>query len=215
MSATGKGSAERGSAEGGTSRKRMPRAQRERQMIEVAETVFAEQGYVAASMDDIAERVGVSKPMLYEYFTSKEGLLLACIRQSRAELRDVTMRAANAADTAEEALRAGLYAFFAFIRERKRSWALLRHEMNLIDSPASDEIEVTRQHQTNMIAAVMRGFVPSAPQLQADALAEFVVGGCERLAIWCEQHEEVTPELATEYAMDLLWGGLAQRTSHG
>ena len=198
----------------GTPRKRMPRAQRERQMIEVAETVFAEQGYVAASMDDIAERVGVSKPMLYEYFESKEGLLLACIRQARTELYETTLRAAKSAGSAEEALRAGLHAYFLFISERKQAWALLRQEMTLIGTSASDEIEVTRQHQTDMIVGVMRGFVPAAPDQQVDALAEFVVGGCERMAIWSERHADVTPETVTEYAMDLLWAGLARRTAN-
>lgn len=197
----------------GPRRKRMPRAQRERQMIEVAESVFAEHGYAAASMDDIAERVGVSKPMLYEYFESKEGLLLACIRQSRAQLYEMTLRSAGSAHTAEQALRAGLHAFFQFISEHNQAWALLRQEMTLIGTSASEEIEVTRQHQTDMIVSVLRGFVPTAPEQQVQALAEFVVGGCERLAIWCDRHAEATPELATEYAMDLLWGGLARRTA--
>ncbi|MGH3746792.1 MAG: helix-turn-helix domain-containing protein, partial [Micromonosporaceae bacterium] len=57
----------------------MPRADRERQMLAVAEQVFAERGYRDASMDEIAGRVGVTKPMLYAYFGSKEGLLLATI----------------------------------------------------------------------------------------------------------------------------------------
>ena len=65
----------------GGRRKRMPRAEREQQILEVAEEVFAGDGYQATSMDDIAQRVGLSKPMLYEYFGSKEGLLLACLEK--------------------------------------------------------------------------------------------------------------------------------------
>ncbi|WP_158888331.1 TetR/AcrR family transcriptional regulator [Amycolatopsis anabasis] len=182
-------------------------------MIEVAEAVFSERGYVAASMDEIADRVGVSKPMLYEYFNSKEGLLLACIRESRAELREVTEQAVARAGDAEGALREGLLAFFEFIRERRKAWSLLRHEMALIGTPAADEIEATRRQQTDLIAAVMDGYFPGASPLQLEASAEFVVGACDRLAIWCERHEEVTPERATEYAMDVLWGGLASRVA--
>ncbi|MBN6033957.1 TetR/AcrR family transcriptional regulator [Amycolatopsis sp. 195334CR] len=193
-------------------RKRMPRAERERQMVEVAEAVFAERGYVAASMDDIAERVGVSKPMLYEYFNSKEGLLLACIGQARAELRVATEEAVSLAEDAEDALRRGLLAFFVFIRERRQSWSLLRHEMTLIGTPAADGIEATRRQQTDLIAALMAGYFSAASPLQVEASAEFVVGACERLAIWCERHDEITPEMATGYAMDLLWGGLHERT---
>ncbi|HEY3463931.1 MAG TPA: helix-turn-helix domain-containing protein [Amycolatopsis sp.] len=182
-----------------------------RQMIEVAEEVFAARGYAAASMDEIAELVGVSKPMLYEYFNSKEGLLLACIRQSRAVLREVTEQATVGAATAEEALRRGLLAFFVFIRERRQAWSLLRHEMALIGTPAADEVEETRRQQTDLIAALMSGYFDSGDELRVEAAAEFVVGACERLAIWCERHDGVSPEQATEYAMDVLWSGLQHR----
>jgi len=189
----------------------MPRAERERQMIQVAEQVFAERGYVTASMDEIAERVGVSKPMLYEYFNSKEGLLLACIAQSRAELREVTEQAVVGATSAEEALRRGLHAFFRYIRDHRQAWSLLRHEMALIGTTASDEIEATRRQQTDLIAKLMESYFDEGSPLRVEAAAEFVVGACERLAIWCERHEEVTPERATNYAMDILWAGLRER----
>jgi AcrR family transcriptional regulator len=192
-------------------RKRMPRAERMRQMVEVAEQVFSARGYAAASMDEIAELVGVSKPMLYEYFNSKEGLLLACIRESRSILREVTEQATVGAATAEDALRRGLLAFFVFIRDRREAWSLLRHEMALIGTPAADEVEETRRQQTDLIAALMSGYFDSGDDLRAEAAAEFVVGACERLAIWCERHDEVNPEMATEYAMDVLWSGLQSR----
>ncbi|ASR37736.1 TetR family transcriptional regulator [Prauserella marina] len=200
-------------AESRPRRKRMPRAQRERQMIEVAETVFSERGYTAASMDEIAERVGVSKPMLYEYFHSKEGLLLACIRDARAALRDTTKRSVADASTAEDAMRRGLHAFFVFIRERRQAWSLLRHEMTLIGTSAAEEIEATRQQQTDLIATLMSGYFDDSDPMRIAAAAEFVVGGCERLAILCERHEGLTPDTVTEYAMGLLWGGLKHSAS--
>ncbi|GAB2993618.1 TetR family transcriptional regulator [Amycolatopsis acidiphila] len=180
-------------------------------MIEVAESVFAERGYVAASMDEIAEQVGVSKPMLYEYFHSKEGLLLACIAESRAELRKVTEESVAGALSAEDALRRGLLAFFVYIRDRRQAWSLLRHEMVLIGTSASEEIEATRRQQTDLIAKLMIGYFDTGSPLRVEAAAEFVVGACERLAIWCERHDEVTPERATDYAMDVLWSGLRER----
>ncbi|MGW9310132.1 TetR/AcrR family transcriptional regulator [Saccharomonospora azurea] len=200
MSATAKTPAER--------RKRMPRAERERQMIEAAESVFAERGYSAASMDEIAERVGVSKPMLYEYFQSKEGLLLACIQAARSALREATEQATIGATSAEDALRKGLLAFFLFARERRQAWSLLRHEMNLAGTPAAEELEATRMQQTNLIASLMGSYLDVADSDHTHAMAEFVVGGCERLAIWCEQNDDITPQAATDYTMNVLWGGL-------
>jgi AcrR family transcriptional regulator len=196
-----------------TKRKRMPRAERERQMIDIAEAVFAERGFSAASMDDIAELVGVSKPMLYEYFNSKEGLLLACIRQSRAALRLATEQAVAGAPDAETALHRGLLAFFVFISEHRQGWSVLRQEMSFIGTPAADEVEEIRRQQTDLIAALMSTYFDGRSELQIEASAEFVVGACDRLAIWCERHAEVTPEEATRYAMDVLWRGLAPHDS--
>ena len=83
----------------------MPKAQRMAQMLTVAEEIFAEQGYLATSMDEIAVRCGVSKPMLYEYFGSKEGLLIGCIHRARTELREKTAAAIAGAQSPEEFLR--------------------------------------------------------------------------------------------------------------
>ena len=190
-------------------RKRMPRAERERQMIDVAVATFAEHGYVATSMDDIAERVGVSKPMLYEYFRSKEGLLLAAIREARAALRQATERAVAGASTGEEVLERGLLAYFRFMAERQDAWSLLRHELSFLGPMASDEVEAIRRQQTDFNTMLLRAHLPGASDEEAEAAAEILVGACERMSVWYERHEHATPELATEYTMKIIWNGLA------
>ena len=62
------------------SRSRLPRAERERQMLETAHALFAERGYAAVTMDEVAAAVGVTKPLLYTYFGNKDRLYLACMR---------------------------------------------------------------------------------------------------------------------------------------
>ncbi len=187
----------------------MPRAEREEQMLAVAEQVFAERGYQAASMDEIAERVGVSKPMLYEYFGSKDGLLLACIGRARAELLEATRRAVADASTPEEMLRRGLLAFFEFIDAHSRAWSVLLHEALITAGPAAAEIEAIRRQQTDLIAALLAPRFPAATTRELDAYAQIVIGACERLAVWRERHPDVTPEEATRLLMDLTWLGLA------
>lgn len=194
-------------------RKRMPRAERERQMLDVAVQVFAERGYVATSMDEIADRVGVSKPMLYEYFSSKEGLLLASIREARAELRGATEQAVIGATSGKDALHRGLRAFFEFIDQRRAEWSLLRHELTLIGGTAAAEVEAIRQQQTQLNASLLRVFLDAASDLEIEAAAEFLVGACERMAIWCEQRSDVTPQMAAEFTLDILWGGLKSKQS--
>src|SRR5581483_9881124 len=82
--------------------RRMPRPERERQMLEVAGRSFAAHGFHAVSMDEIAKQAGISKPMLYHYFGSKEGLYVAYVRQQGrallAGMRDATGPDASPAD---------------------------------------------------------------------------------------------------------------------
>jgi AcrR family transcriptional regulator len=189
----------------------MPKAQRMAQMLTVAEEIFAEQGYLATSMDEIAERVGVSKPMLYEYFGSKEGLLIGCIHRARTELREKTAAAIAGAGSPEEFLRLGLRAFFEFIVDHQRSWALLRQEAAIAVPSAQEEVEGIRQQQTDMIGSVLVSFAPAIDPLEAEAFAEIVVGACERLAVWCERRPSVGPALATDYVMAVVWPGVADR----
>jgi AcrR family transcriptional regulator len=190
-------------------RRRMPRADRERQMMTVAEEVFSERGYAATSMDEIADRVGVSKPMIYEYFGSKEGLLVACIRQVRLELHDLTAQSVVGARSPEEALRNGLVTFFRFTEDHRRSWdLLLRTEAAVVGPAAVAEIEAVRQEQTKLHIALFSKYLPDADPMSLEASAEILVGACERLSVWFVRHDDVTPEQAAEHIMRMTWFGL-------
>jgi len=190
----------------------MPRAERERQMIAVAEEIFAERGYQATSMDEIAERVGVSKPMIYEYFGSKEGLLVACVRAARAELLTATLTSVEGVGSAEEALRRGLVAFFEFTDSHRRSWKVLQAEASVAGPTAVDEIEAVRQQQTSVNATLFASFLPDLPQTELEAYAEIVVGACERLSLWYVARDDVQAAEAAELIMRLVWFGLRPGT---
>src|SRR5919198_3208351 len=103
-------------------RGRTPRAVREAQMVAAAERLFAERGYHGVSMDQIAAASGITKPMLYDYFGSKEGLFLACVERARGRLFEEIAGAVRGADEAEDALRAGAEAFLAFADEQRQTW---------------------------------------------------------------------------------------------
>jgi len=195
------------SSSGTVKRQRMARADRERQMLEVAEEVFATRGYRAASMDEIAERVGVSKPMLYAYFGSKDGLLLACIQRARAELREVTTAAIAAGGTPHEVMRRGLIAHFRFIDAHTRAWAILRTEAALA-GPAAAEVEEVRNQQAALIAESTAGFAPGVDPLLVDAYAQMLVGATERVSLWRDRHPEITPEAAAELILAVIWNGV-------
>ena len=185
-------------------RTRLPRAERERQILDAALAVFAERGFQHASMDAVAERVGVTKPVVYTHFGSKEGLLLACLTRARAELLEVTTAAASAAEHPEEMLRQGTLAFFRYV-ENRPAWSLMCAETTV----AGEALEGIRAQQTDFVAGLLAAWAPEASAQQVTGWAHVVVGGCERLAIWRAGDPAVTAEQATEYLMDLAWTGLA------
>jgi AcrR family transcriptional regulator len=181
------------------------RAERERQILDAAVAVFGERGYQAASMDAVAERVGVTKPVLYAHFGSKEGLLLACIARARAELLEVTTTAAASAHGPEEMLRRGTLAFFEYLDRREPAWTLLYSESTV----AGEALEGIRAQQTDFIAALLAAQAPDADPQRLAGWAQVIVGACERLALWRGSERTVTSEQATEYLMDLVWTGLS------
>src|SRR5690349_19552930 len=109
-------------------RSRLPREDRMEQTLNVAHDLFAEHGYAAVKMDEIAAAVGVTKPLLYNYFGNKERLYIACMERVGDTLTDTVAAAVGASASPGEALEAGLRAFFAFLDDDRAAWAVLFDE---------------------------------------------------------------------------------------
>lgn len=188
-----------------TPRRRLSRAERERQILDAALEVFGERGFQSASMDAVAERVGVTKPVLYTHFGSKDGLLLACIARAGAELLAATRRAAQEARGPEEMIRRCTLAFFRHLDEHEPAWKVIYEEASV----SGDALEGLRTEQAEFIATMLAAHAPDADPRRLTGWAHVIVGAGERLAVWRSCEPSVTPEQATEYLMDLVWRGLA------
>ncbi|ADU48300.1 TetR/AcrR family transcriptional regulator [Intrasporangium calvum] len=192
-------------------RTRMPRAEREAQMLEVAERVFGANGFHATTMDDIAEQVGVTKPLIYDYFGSKEGLLAATIERARHQLLDALITAwdSDAEAAPRERVAAVITAFFTFIDEHEQAFALLRTEGSLIGEAAAS-VERIRQQTAKALAegiTMLPEFADLAPG-RVVALAEVMIGGIERLAVYRSTHPGITSDEAAELVVTMAWDGL-------
>src|SRR3954469_23724678 len=94
---------------------RLPRGVRRVQLLQAAQDVFVAQGFHAAAMDDIADRAGVSKPVLYQHFPGKRELYLALLEQQVEELTDRVRQAMAGTDDNRARVNAAVGAYFAFI----------------------------------------------------------------------------------------------------
>lgn len=197
-------------------RRRLPREVRERQIIDAALQVFSQQGYHATSVDDIADFAGISKPMVYMYLGSKEGLFVACVRRESERLagafREATKEAGN---TAEARLWAGLRTFFGFVAEHRDGWDVLLWQPTGLGESVGAELELARNAATREIVALVRegaelyqGARTSVPD--ADFVTHLVVGAVTSLARWMTRHPDADPDLVARRVMNLLWMGMHQ-----
>ena len=94
---------------------RLPRSARRAQLLAAAQAAFVESGYHAAAMDDIAERAGVSKPVLYQHFPGKLELYLALLDERAGELEAAVRAALATTGTNKERVFATVAAYFEFV----------------------------------------------------------------------------------------------------
>jgi AcrR family transcriptional regulator len=177
----------------------VPRAERERQILEVAGHEFASRGYHAVSMDDIAQRAGVSKPIVYAYFGSKDGLYLAYVERAGNELLDRMRAAGDPSHEPQARLRAGTVEFLNFVAERRDGWAVLYAEAAAQGGPLAEQLVELRSRVAHMIERLLReAFQEHGENPPADAalngIANALVGAGESLANWWLGHQRQEAE---------------------
>lgn len=212
------GGAAGGAADGavGKRQKRMPRAVREQQMLDAAVRIFGQRGYRAASMDEIAEVAGVSKPLVYLYLNSKEELFTACIRREAAALVAAVRDGVSGGGPADRQLWAGLRAFFTHTAERPDAWVVLHHQARTQGEPFAAEVTVMREEivafVTSLIAEAAREAhrKPELAEREVAGLAQALVGAAESLAGWANGDASVSAKEAAATLMNFAWAGLGE-----
>ena len=104
--------------------KGVPRADREEQILAVAGEVFGSEGFAATSVAEIAQRAGISKPLVYQYFGSKEGLFTACLHRAGAILAEEIERIARGDSVGIERALLTLDGIFRTLGDRPWTWRL-------------------------------------------------------------------------------------------
>ncbi len=191
---------------------RLPRPARRRQLLHAALEVFVANGYHAAAMDDIAERAGVSKPVLYQHFPSKLELYLALLDQ-HAESLVVRVREALASTT-DNRLRvaASVAAYFDFVDGEGPDEGAFRlvFESDLRNDPAVRErVERMTQGCVDAIAETIAHDTGSRAE-EAQLLSVGLSGLMEVSARWwLTSPDRIPKDRAVELLMGLAWRGIS------
>jgi AcrR family transcriptional regulator len=169
-------------------RTRLPRAEREQQVLDIAHAQFAERGFGAVTMEDVAAEAGVTKPLIYAYFGNKERLYLACMERAGDAMLATVIGAVADADGPADALRRGLHAFFAFVDEDRDAWRVLFDESWPPGGEIAQRVAEYRERLVGLVARTNIDRLPASRRAdhatEIEAISVAMLGAAEALARW-------------------------------
>lgn len=192
---------------------RLPRSARRRQLLAAAQEVFVANGYHAAAMDDIAERAGVSKPVLYQHFPGKLELYLALVDEQANALIDATKQALAATDDNRERVHGVLSAYFDFVdgtaRRAPGAFRLIFESDLRNDAAVRERVERSTREIMHAVADTVAGDT-GLDRAQAELLAMTLTGAAEVAARWWLDNDRPVPHaVAVRLLESLFWRGIS------
>jgi len=178
-------------------------------MLDAAERVFSAAGFHGASMDAIAAEAGISKPMVYNYFGSKEGIYLAYLERAGRDLLNRMLEADVPGGTLAERLAAGAGAFFGFVGQNHDGWRVLREEMLSQREAVGGRVAAMRTAIHALLSEVLveEGGDPD----RVDAAAQALTGAGESLADWWLEHPDTPVEVLVDTLVAMAGAAAAPR----
>lgn len=186
---------------------RMPREQRRDQLVGVARAVFAGRGYRTTSMDTIAEEAGVSKPVLYQHFASKQDLYLALIDDSARHLAGQVEHALNSTDDPRGRIRATYRAYFDFAISHREEFVILFNS-DVYEPAAQARVRSMREGTVASIVSALQSFT-DLDDAEADLLCRTLIGTAEVVIKQIEATHEIDIDATVDLLTQMSWGGLS------
>lgn len=190
---------------GGT--KRLPRAVREQQMLDAAVEMFSINGYHETSMDAIAAKAEISKPMLYLYYGSKEELFGACLNRELARFIDTVREEIDLDQKPKDLLQNTIVAFMRYIDANRASWIVMYTQATSSQAFAKT-VREGREQIIELVARLLRSGTRN-PEQHSDfeMMAVALVGAGEAVATRLSSGDTGVDE-AAELMINLFWRGL-------
>jgi AcrR family transcriptional regulator len=189
-------------------RTRMTGAERREQLIEVARPLFAERGFDGTSVEEIAARAKVSKPVVYEHFGGKEGLYAVVVDREVTTLLS-NMRTALTAGTSRALLEQAALALLHYIETHPNGFRILVRDTPIGSSTGSFQsiIGDTAARVEGILADVFtrQGLDPRT----APMYAQMLVGMVATLGQWWLDARKPALEVVAAHLVNLAWNGLS------
>jgi AcrR family transcriptional regulator len=188
-------------------RTRLTAPERRAQLVDVGRAVFAKRGYQATSVEEIADRAKVSKPIVYEHFGGKEGLYAVIVdREMEYVIRRISE--AIATGTPRERVERAAFAFLTYVQDHPEGFAILAH-----DTPLSSSKTGMASLLTDVAERVGAVFAASFKAAGYDAraapiYAHALVGMVTYVGLWWTERRKPAIEDVASHLSALAWMGL-------
>jgi AcrR family transcriptional regulator len=188
---------------------RLPRHERRRQLLDAALEVFVSQGYHAAAMDEIAERAGVSKPVLYQHFPSKLELYLALLDESVDTLLEAVHDVLRSTTEPKQRVAATFGAYFEYVGGQGQAYRLV-FESDLSNEPAvRDRLDRAQRECAAIVSQTIREDAGLSDD-EAHLLSVGMVGMAQVTArYWLGKRDDIPREAAEQLVARLAWRGIS------
>ncbi len=187
--------------------KRLTAAQRRSQLLEIATEVFSEQGFVGASIDQIAKRSGVSRPIVYGHFGGKEELFSAVAEAEVGFISERVLKAAREAKGPEAQVRASVYAFFAYAEERPDGFRMLCRDTPIAKFGATTGTPIGEM--ASRLSQTIGDVDDDSPrQPAARIVVHSFFGMMSSAALFWRENPGATTAEVSELMSNLVWNGL-------
>ena len=188
---------------------RLPRGERRDQLLATASEVFVDRGYHSAGMDEIADRAGVSKPVLYQHFSSKLDLYLAVLQLHGDILVAGVRQALRTTTDNRQRLRSSVQAFFDFIEHDSQGYRLIFENDNATEPQVAAQVKASIEACTDAVCDLISqdsGLDPHRARMVAVGLVGISVD-CARY--WLDADRPISKDDAVEGTVQFAWGGLS------
>lgn len=187
---------------------RLPGPERKRQLLSVARSVLARNGYHSTTMTDIAEAAGVTKPVLYQHFNSKRDLYRTVLQDIGTRLEAAVVESASAAAGPRDRAEAGIRAYAKFVEEDSDGFELLFSGTNREDREWRVITRAVEQSLAHAVASLID--VPAISGERRQLLAHGIIGLAESMMRYAKADPEMVysqDQLARDITA-LTWSGL-------
>lgn len=189
-------------------RTRMSGSERREQLVGVAREAFAERGFEATTIEEIADRAGVSKPVVYQHFGGKEGIYAVVVDREVTKLTTAITEALDAAPHPRAAAEDVAAAFLGYIEDHEQGFRILVRDApsTLTAGTFASVIGDVAARAERMLVDEFsdRGF----DQETAPMYARMLVGAVALVGEWWLDAREPSRDVVTKHIVNLLWHGL-------